>query len=116
MPRMATRTSSADARTGEIVHTNDAPPSSWGLGDGAAIPWEYAPAPESRDVVTLKEHYGLFIGGRGVAASDGGAFATVNPATEEPPAPVARGTSTHMDRGVKAAPKAVRRSWGALSR
>ena len=28
---------------------------SWGLGDGQAIPWEYAPAPESRDVVTLKE-------------------------------------------------------------
>src|SRR5258706_245345 len=50
MPRMATRTSSADARTGEIVHTNDAAPSSWGLGDGAAIPCEYAPAPESRDV------------------------------------------------------------------
>ena len=54
MPRMATRTPPADARTGEIVHTNDAAPSSWGLGDGAAIPWEYAPAPESRDVVTLK--------------------------------------------------------------
>jgi hypothetical protein len=65
---MATRTPSADARTGEIVRRSDAVPSSWGLGDGAAIPWEYAPAPESRDVVTLKERYGLFIGGRDVAA------------------------------------------------
>src|SRR3954462_2573352 len=53
-------------------------PSSWGLGDGAAIPWEYAPAPESRDVVTLKERYGLFIGGKDVAASDGAVFASVN--------------------------------------
>ena len=43
-------------------------PSSWGLGDGQAIPWEYAPAPEARDIVTIKERYGLFIGGRDVAA------------------------------------------------
>jgi aldehyde dehydrogenase (NAD+) len=112
---MATRTPSADARTSEIVRTNDAAPSSWGLGDGAAIPWEYAPAPESRDVVTLKERYGLFIGGRDVAASDGGTFATINPATEEPLALGARGTPADMDRGVKAARKAFRRSWGTLS-
>ena len=38
-------------------------PNSWGLGDGQAIPWEYAPAPESRDVVSLRERYGLYIGG-----------------------------------------------------
>ena len=62
----------------------DRAPSSWGLGDGQAIPWEYAPAPESRDIVTLKERYGLFIDGREVAASDGGTFTTINPATEEP--------------------------------
>src|SRR5258706_9754153 len=98
MPRMATRTPPADARTGEIVRTNDAAPSSWGLGDGAAIPWEYAPAPESRDVVTLRERYGLFIGGREGAASDGGAFSTIKPATEETLALFARGPPPHMDR------------------
>src|SRR5258708_13018255 len=114
MPRMATRTPPADARTGEIVHTNDAAPSSWGLGDGAAIPWEYAPAPESRDVVTLKEHYGLFIGGKDVAASDGQTFTTVNPATEEPLALVARGTAADMDKAVRAARSAFRKSWGTL--
>jgi aldehyde dehydrogenase (NAD+) len=112
---MATRTPPADAPTGEIARANDAAPSSWGLGDGAAIPWEYAPAPESRDVVTIKERYGLFIGGRDVAASDGQTFATINPATEEPLALVARGTPADMDRGVKAARKAFRRSWGTLS-
>src|SRR5258706_9559234 len=106
MPRMATRTPSADARTAEIVHTNDAAPSSWGLGDGAAIPWEYAPAPESRDVVTLKERYGLFIGGRGAAPSGGGTLSTINPATEGPPPPAPRRTPPHLDRGVKAAPTA----------
>ena len=90
-------------------------PSSWGLGDGAAIPWEYAPAPESRDVVTLKERYGLFIGGKDVAASDGQTFATINPATEETLAVVARATAADMDRAVKAARSAFRRSWSTLS-
>jgi aldehyde dehydrogenase (NAD+) len=90
-------------------------PSSWGLGDGAAIPWEYAPAPESRDVVTLKERYGLFIGGKDVAASDGETFVTVNPATEEPLAHVARATAADMDKAVRAARSAFRRSWSTLS-
>jgi aldehyde dehydrogenase (NAD+) len=65
-----------------VVPASDRSPSSWGLGDGQAIPWEYAPAPESSEIVTLKERYGLFIDGREVPASDGGTFASVNPATE----------------------------------
>jgi aldehyde dehydrogenase (NAD+) len=89
--------------------------SSWGLGDGAAIPWEYAPAPESRDVVTLKERYGLFIGGKDVAASDGEIFSTVNPATEGKLADVARATAADMDKAVRAARSAFRRSWSKLS-
>src|SRR6185369_11639422 len=99
---------------GHVTRVETAP-SSWGLGDGAAIPWEYAPAPESRDVVTLKERYGLFIGGKDVAASDGQTFATINPATEEPLAVVARATAADMDRAVKAARTAFRRSWSTLS-
>ena len=59
----------------------DRAPADWGLGDGQAIPWEYAPAPESRDIVSLKPRWGLFINGREVQASDGGVFPTVNPAT-----------------------------------
>ena len=62
MASMATETSSS------IVPASGQAPSSWGLGDGQAIPWEYAPAPESRDIVTIKERYGLFIGGRFVPA------------------------------------------------
>ncbi len=41
-------------------------PNSWGLGDGQAIPWEYSPAPESREIVTIRERYGLVIGGKEV--------------------------------------------------
>jgi aldehyde dehydrogenase (NAD+) len=90
-------------------------PSSWGLGDGAAIPWEYAPAPESRDVVTLKERYGLFINGKDVPASDGGTFTTIDPSTEEPLALVAKATETDIDTAVRAARSAQKRRWGTLS-
>src|SRR5438034_8002292 len=87
---------------------------SWGLGDGQAIPWDYAPAPESRDIVRLKDRYGLFIGGREVPASGGEVFTTVNPASEEPLAEIARGTAEDMDRAVRAARAAFRRRWGGL--
>src|SRR5258705_2650062 len=98
-----------------VTRVEPAPTSSWGLGDGAAIPWEYAPAPESRDVVTVKERYGLFIGGKDVAASDGEIFSTVNPATEEKLADVARATAADMDKAVRAARSAFRRSWSTLT-
>ena len=45
--------------------------------------WEYAPAPEARDIVTIRSTYGLFIGGRWVDTVDGSSFKTINPATEE---------------------------------
>src|SRR3954464_3387637 len=86
-----TSTNGTDADSHAVVA-----PSSWGLGDGAAIPWEYAPAPEHGDCVTIRDRYGLFIGGKDVAASDGQTFVTVNPATEEPLANVARGTAEDM--------------------
>jgi len=121
MATMATRTPAdppiepASTNGSGTVTRVDHAPSSWGLGDGAAIPWEYAPAPESRDVVTLKERYGLFIGGKDVAASDGQTFVTVNPATEEPLAQVARANAADMDKAVRAARSAFRRSWSTLS-
>ena len=30
----------------------------------ATLEWEYAPAPEARDIVQIRERYGLFIGGQ----------------------------------------------------
>ena len=86
--------------------TGDRAPASWGLGDGQAIPWEYAPAPESREIVRLKEPYGLFIDGREVQASDGAVFPTVNPATEDKLADVARATPADVDRAIRAAGEA----------
>jgi NAD-dependent aldehyde dehydrogenases len=88
--------------------------SSWGFGDGQAIPWEYAPAPEARDIVTLRERYGLFIGGREVPSSDGEVFATVDPATELVLAHVAKATPADIDKAVRSARRAGIRSWGNL--
>ena len=45
-------------------------PVSWGLGDGQAIPWEYASAPEARDIVDVKTRYGLFVGGKEIVGLD----------------------------------------------
>src|SRR6476620_10616578 len=119
MVAMATKTPESETPAepqpdGRVTRVEPAPTSSWGLGDGAAIPWEYAPAPESRDVVTLKERYGLFINGKDVAASAGQVFTSVNPATEEPLTVVARATAADMDKAVRAARTAFRRRWGTL--
>jgi len=98
----------------DLVPSGESAPASWGLGDGQAIPWEYAPAPESRDVVTIKDRYGLFIGGREVQSADGATFATVNPATEETLSEVAKATPADIDRAVRSARRAYRRAWGTL--
>ncbi|MEK6719925.1 MAG: aldehyde dehydrogenase family protein [Chloroflexota bacterium] len=79
------------------------------------MPWEYAPAPESREIVTIRDRYGLFINGREVDAADGETFGTVNPATEETLTQVAKATPADADRAVRAARKAQRHSWGQLA-
>ncbi len=94
--------------------TGDRAPASWGLGEGQAIPWDYAPAPEAREIVRLRERYGLFINGREVPAADGATFTSIDPSTEQPLAQVARATPADVDRAVRAARRAQRRSWGAL--
>jgi aldehyde dehydrogenase (NAD+) len=116
MAAMATKTAERDpgSASGALTRVEGAP-SSWGLGDGAAIPWEYAPAPESRDVVTIKDAYGLFINGREVAATGGETFASVNPATEEQLTVVAKATEKDVDTAVRAARQAQRRRWGNLT-
>jgi aldehyde dehydrogenase (NAD+) len=55
----------------------------------------------------------MFIGGRDVAATGGRTFETLDPATEEPLAEVARADAKDVDKAVGAARKAFR-SWGSL--
>jgi aldehyde dehydrogenase (NAD+) len=77
--------------------------------------WEYAPAPESRDVVDLRSEYGLFIDGAFVEPADGGMVKTVNPATEEVLAAVAAAGADDVDRAVAAARRAQTEVWGPMS-
>jgi aldehyde dehydrogenase (NAD+) len=76
--------------------------------------WEYAPAPESTDVVRLRERYGLFIGGAFVDARSGATFPTISPSTEQELAVVAEGGADDVAAAVEAARVAHDRHWGDL--
>ncbi len=75
--------------------------------------WTYAPAPESRDVVTIRESYDLFIGGEWVAPRSGERFATTSPATEEHLAEVAQAGPEDVADAIAAARQAFG-PWAAL--
>src|SRR6201991_209891 len=79
----------------------------------AALQWDYAPAPESRDAASLKPTYDLFIGGEFVAPGDGTRVPSINPATEEPLAEVAFAGPGDVARAVEAA-RAAAPKWAAL--
>ena len=76
--------------------------------------FEYAPAPESRAVVDIASHFGLFIGGEFVEPIDGASFKTVNPATEEGLAEVSEAGAADVDRAVRAARTAYKTTWSRL--
>ncbi len=84
--------------------------------DTAAIPtaWEYAPAPESREVVRLEERYGLYIGGQFVEPLSNERYTTIDPAREEPLAEVAQAGKADVDRAVRAARAAYADSWSRI--
>ncbi|MFN2484221.1 MAG: aldehyde dehydrogenase family protein [Candidatus Limnocylindria bacterium] len=89
-------------------------PASWGLAAGGRVPWEYAPAPESTDHVTILREYGLFIGGEFAPASSGERFEVINPATEEPLSRVAKAGSADVERAVATARRAYGSTWSRL--
>ena len=74
--------------------------------------FEYSPAPESRSIVTLRDSYGLFIGGSFVNGKS--AFKTISPATEEVLAEVAHAGPEDVDRAVAAARQAYERVWSVM--
>ena len=76
--------------------------------------FEYAPAPESRAVVALRESYGLFIDGDFVPSKGDGVFKTISPATEEVLAEVTEASPADVDRAVTAARRAYERTWSVM--
>jgi aldehyde dehydrogenase (NAD+) len=83
----------------------------------AAVPadWTYAPAPESRDIVSLRERYGLYVGGEWIAPRSGETFTTIDPSTEEPLAEIAQAGREDVNLAVDAARDAFENGWSALA-
>ncbi|RKT72294.1 aldehyde dehydrogenase (NAD+) [Saccharothrix variisporea] len=75
--------------------------------------WEYAPAPESRDIANLKPNYRMFVDGQFVEGG-GEPLKTVNPGTEEVLAEVSTASTADVDKAVKAARRAYDRVWGKM--
>jgi len=80
----------------------------------AASSFEYAPAPESRDIVRLQDRYALFVGGEFVEPRSGEFHPTLNPATEEPLAEVAYAGEEDVGLAVSAARDAFENGWSGL--
>jgi aldehyde dehydrogenase (NAD+) len=84
--------------------------------DRAPVPsaFEYATAPESREIVRLEERYGLFIGGEFVEPRSGEFQPSINPASEEPLAEVAYAGAEDIDLAVRTARDAFENGWSDL--
>ncbi|MDQ5832299.1 MAG: aldehyde dehydrogenase family protein [Actinomycetota bacterium] len=84
--------------------------------DRSPVPsaFEYAPAPESRDIVRLEERYGLFVGGEWVEPRSGEYAPSVSPRDEEPLAEVAYAGAEDVDLAVGTARDAFADGWSDL--
>ena len=79
----------------------------------ANVSFNYAPALESKALVTIKSKYGHFINGAFIPGSKH--FPTINPATEEVLSRIALAGKSEVDAAVKAARKAYTQSWSKMS-
>ena len=75
--------------------------------------FEYAPAPESRAIVTIEKSYGLFVDGAFTRPK--ATFATINPADETVLAEVSQAGQKDVDKAVAAARRAYEGVWGRMS-
>jgi aldehyde dehydrogenase (NAD+) len=82
--------------------------------DRAPIPagWEYASAPESRDLVTLRDRYGLFVGGEWLEPKE--SYTTIDPSSEESLAEVGQASEAEVELAVQSARDAYENGWSAL--
>ena len=78
----------------------------------AQSPFEYAPAPESREIARLRPSYQIFVAGK-FRDGRGEAVKTINPADESPLAEVAEAGPSDVSDAVTAARRAFK-SWSRL--
>ncbi|MCB0377438.1 MAG: aldehyde dehydrogenase family protein [Bdellovibrionales bacterium] len=80
----------------------------------APFEFEYSDAPESRDIVKIKERNLLYINGQWQEPSEGSFFPTLNPADGEVLAEVAEASAADVDKAVQAARKAYEGTWSKI--
>ena len=83
-------------------------------GKNAPVPheWTYAAAPESREIVQLRERYGIYVGGEWLEASE--SYETISPATEEVLAQIGQASEADVVAAVEAARGAFENGWSTL--
>jgi aldehyde dehydrogenase (NAD+) len=81
----------------------------------ATFEWEYAPAPEARDIVELRDRYGLFVGGQEVEPKTGEWFESISPSTEESLFEVALAGEEDVALAVDSARGAFEDGWSSLA-
>ncbi|MDP7027274.1 MAG: aldehyde dehydrogenase family protein [Candidatus Marinimicrobia bacterium] len=74
----------------------------------------YSPAPESTNLIEIKERYPLFIKGKFLEPQSGRYFSTINPATEKKLSEVAVANQTDVDFAVKSARNAYKNVWSKM--
>src|SRR5438067_731979 len=80
----------------------------------APADWTYAPAPESREIVSIAERYGLYLGGEFLEPRSGDHYTTLDPSREEPLAEIAQAGAEDVDLAVSAAREAFTNGWSDL--
>jgi aldehyde dehydrogenase (NAD+) len=83
--------------------------------DRAPVPagWDYAPAPEARDLVQVRERYGHFVAGEWLEPRE--TYTTIDPSSEEALAEVGQATAEEVDQAVTAARDAFENGWSGIS-
>ncbi len=83
-------------------------------GKNVPVPheWTYAPAPESREIVQLRERYGIYVGGEWLEPAE--SYDTISPATEEVLAQIGQASEADVGSAVAAARGAFENGWSTL--
>ncbi len=81
----------------------------------APLEWEYAPAPEARDIVEIRDRYGLFVGGEEVEPRSSEWFESISPSTEEALFEVALAGAEDVELAVSSARGAFEDGWAKLA-
>ena len=77
--------------------------------------WDFSPAPENTDHISIKSEYQLFIDGKFVKPKKRKYFPTINPASEKKLSSIAEASADDVDKAVKSARRAYDGVWSSMS-